>query len=105
MEEPTNGKKFLGLQGLWGQIANLGIAGVVCFVMAYLVMFQIPDLQHNFHAELAAERATFREELNATRGMFREELRNMSSADKELARSIDALTYEIRKASKKENEP
>ena len=75
---PDSEKRFLGLDGIWKQWANFGIAGVIAGLMSYVVMFTIPDLQRSHletinniskeaRTEIQTERAAARSDMDKSR--------------------------------------
>ena len=66
-------KEFLGVTGWIRSWANLGIAGVLCGLFAYLLMIEVPSIQSRFHETLKDERDVAREVVNTERKVSREE--------------------------------
>lgn len=63
---------FLGLRGLWRDLANFGLAGVVAGILLYLVVYQMPNFvnsdREHYHQYVEEDRLQRMEMFNGIRG-------------------------------------
>jgi len=81
--------RFLGLEGYWKQVANLGLAGVMCGLTIYLITVTLPNVQNKFHDELKSEREAHREDVEKSRKHGTESAKELAKAISEQSRMMD----------------
>jgi hypothetical protein len=97
---------FLGVSGKWKLWTNLGIAGVVCGLLSWLIMHELPsarkefnDIQENqqvrHQQDIAAERKAAREDAAASRAHGDRAVKDITTAIMEQTRAITEHQREL----------
>ena len=92
--------KLLGLgNGMWGNAARFGMAGIVAAFAVYLLTVTLPNAQNSFHEQLEKERALFRDQLDVQHKRADERTKRSyehgNNVTNKLSDAIDAQTKVI----------
>ena len=99
--KPIDTDKFLGLAGIWKQWANLGVVGVVCGIVIYLITVAVPKAQQSFHDELRLEREAARTEQQKSREHGEMAIKEISTAIRYQTTVLDDNQRAVRKNQEK----
>jgi hypothetical protein len=89
---------FLGVTGKMKNWVNLGIAGIVCGLLSWLIMHELPAARREFNDIQEAQQIRHTENINAERKAHREDAAASRAHGNTAVKEITAAIYEQTRA-------